>query len=94
MTNAFSVRGPSSGISSDERTSERAPSAPITKPASRRRPPSVTTVTPAPVASTPFTGDSQTNSTPASIAAASRTCSVTTWGRLVAAGITPSGGGG
>ena len=44
ITNAFSVRGPSSGISSEVRTFERAPSAPIAKSASSRRRPRSRTV--------------------------------------------------
>ena len=54
--------------------------------------PSVTTVTPSRRGSTPATGASQTNSTPASSAAARSSCSVTTCGRLVAAGMTPGSG--
>ena len=94
MTNAFSVRGPSSGISSDDRTLERAPSAPIAYAASNRRPLSAMTVTLLAVVSTPATGVSQTNSTPAATAASWSTCSVTTCGRLVAAGSTSALGGG
>ena len=89
MTKAFSVRGPSSGIPSERaHVRARAVGADRVSPPRAARRSRSRTVTPSPAASTPVDRRSprRTRRRPR-CAAASSSCSVTTWGRLVAAGM-------